>query len=57
MPNMLFGHTPSAISDVTFPNELYSFMLDLHFHLPGELNFFFSPKLALYFHFMIVVDG
>jgi hypothetical protein len=49
MPDMLFGHTPSAISNVTFPNELYSFMLGLHSHLPGELNFFFSLKLALLF--------
>jgi hypothetical protein len=47
---VLFGRTPSAISNVTFPNELHSFVLDQRSHLPGELHFFFVFKnFALHF--------
>jgi len=46
IPGVLFGRTPSAISNVTFPNELHGFMLDQHCHLPGELDFFFVFKTS-----------
>jgi hypothetical protein len=53
MPDILFGHTPSVISNVTFPNELYSFMLNLHSHLPRELDLFFNLKFFSAFYFMV----
>jgi hypothetical protein len=53
IPDALFGRTPSAISNVAFPNDLHSFMLDQRSQLPGELNFVFVFKTS---HCILVYD-